>query len=97
LEDEIAMGSVENYVQSMEQFYSLSNRKVFSQLKQPTLLLVGACDTRTSPAAVDKAQQAIKDSYMLVLPKSGHLAVLDQPDKVAHAVMNFLQGSDSFI
>lgn len=55
-----------------------------------TLVVVGAEDAITPPAAAEAMAKAIPKSQLAVLPNAGHLANLDQPDAFTSAVSGFL-------
>ncbi|HWR15818.1 MAG TPA: proline iminopeptidase-family hydrolase [Terriglobales bacterium] len=60
-----------------------------SQIKVPTLIIVGDNDT-TDPRMSEEMHQKIPGSKLVVLPKSGHMTFVDQPDKFLTAVETFL-------
>jgi pimeloyl-ACP methyl ester carboxylesterase len=58
-------------------------------VKVPTLVLVGADDTRFL-AAADYMAKAITDSEKVVIPDAGHAANIDQPAAFNAAVVDYL-------
>lgn len=56
----------------------------------PTLILVGADDELTPPAAAETMQRGIAGSTLQVIPASGHLANLEQPEAFRAALQAFL-------
>ncbi len=81
---ELGQVDKEKYLQSMEAFYAVRNEEVFREINVPTLIMVGVEDTRTPPQAADEVQQLIRSSEVKVVPRAGHLGVLDQPQRVIH-------------
>ena len=60
-----------------------------SEIKIPTLLLVGESDTAFIPAAHYMAKK-ITDSELIIIPKAGHSANVDNPQAFNRAVIDFL-------
>ena len=65
----------------------------FASLKQisvPTLVVVGDEDTLTPPAEAQKMVDALPQSELVILPATGHLANLEQPEAFNRAFHSFL-------
>jgi len=56
----------------------------------PTLIIVGAEDTVTPPAAASEMHRAIAGSELVTIPEAGHLTNLEQPDAFDGAIVRFL-------
>jgi pimeloyl-ACP methyl ester carboxylesterase len=56
----------------------------------PTLILVGAEDTVTPPAAAEEMHRGIAGSELIVIPEAGHLTNLEQPESFNRALARFL-------
>lgn len=56
----------------------------------PTLIIVGAEDTVTPPAAAAEMHRAIAGSELVTIPEAGHLTNLERPDAFDAAVVPFL-------
>jgi pimeloyl-ACP methyl ester carboxylesterase len=72
----------------------LSRRDTTSSLKKikiPTLLLVGKKDTLTPPDTMKNMKKKIKGSKLYVVPKSGHMAPLENPEFVNEKINLFLE------
>lgn len=80
----------ERYLKAMAAIYPVSNVDVLRQIKVPSLAVVGTMDQRTPPYEADRARQLIRGGQLKVLARAGHLAVLDQPQRVAEVVTGFL-------
>lgn len=60
-----------------------------SQIKVPTLIVVGDHD-EADPKMSREMQQKIAGSKLVVLPNSGHMTFVDQPDQFIEAVRSFV-------
>jgi pimeloyl-ACP methyl ester carboxylesterase len=56
----------------------------------PTLVLVGAEDTQTTPEHASEIADGIPGAQFLVVPECGHLSTLEQPSTVTAALVNWL-------
>jgi proline iminopeptidase len=61
-------------------------------IKVPTLILVGDHD-ESDPSLSRDMQAKIAGSKLVVLPKSGHMTFVDQPNLFVKAVTDFLRGA----
>lgn len=59
-------------------------------LDVPTLVLCGQDDAWSPPARHEAMHQAIAGSTLVVLPECGHMATLEQPAAVTHALADWL-------
>jgi pimeloyl-ACP methyl ester carboxylesterase len=60
------------------------------EIRVPTLVICGAEDTITPLAEAEALQRGIAGSRLVVIPKAGHLANLEQPVAVNQALREFL-------
>jgi pimeloyl-ACP methyl ester carboxylesterase len=60
-----------------------------SSIKVPTLITVGDHD-ECAPSLSEEMNKAIAGSKLVVLPKSGHMTFVDQPNLFNRAVSEFL-------
>jgi len=58
----------------------------------PTLVVVGAEDAITPPAAAEAMAKAIPGARLAVIPEAGHLSPLEQPEAFNRHLELFLQG-----
>ncbi len=56
----------------------------------PTLLLLGELDVMTRPAAARPLAAALPDATTVILPGTGHLMMIEQPDPVIDTLAGFL-------
>jgi pimeloyl-ACP methyl ester carboxylesterase len=68
------------------------SRATLGSIKCPTLVIVGEDDQVTPAALAEEISNGIEKSSLLILPGSGHLSPLEQPEFVAQALVNFLRG-----
>jgi pimeloyl-ACP methyl ester carboxylesterase len=59
----------------------------------PTLLIYGSHDRLVSPALAGRAARTFRNGRVLVLPRIGHVAMMERPDLVAADVREFLQAA----
>ncbi|MDH6123271.1 alpha/beta fold hydrolase [Kitasatospora sp. GP82] len=60
------------------------------QIKVPVLLVYGLRDKLVSYRSARRACAAFEDARLLVLPESGHVAMMEHPEQVARAVRELL-------
>jgi pimeloyl-ACP methyl ester carboxylesterase len=56
----------------------------------PTLVLVGDADQLTPPARAQEIAAGIRGARLVVVPASGHLSTLEQPERVSAALVEWL-------
>jgi pimeloyl-ACP methyl ester carboxylesterase len=56
----------------------------------PTLVLVGEADQLTPPERAQEIAAGIRGAQLVVVPASGHLSTLEQPDRVNAALVDWL-------
>lgn len=61
-----------------------------SEIKVPTLVLVGEEDKMTPPSFSSHLDEQIKDTQMEILPGAGHMVMLEQEGEVAKVLTKFL-------
>jgi pimeloyl-ACP methyl ester carboxylesterase len=70
---------------------------VYDQLDRidlPTLIIVGDEDVATVPAKSERMHAAIRDSKLVVIPKAGHSASIEEPEAVTREIEGFLGSLD---
>lgn len=63
---------------------------LLAKITCPTQVIVGEHDTLTPPDLAQKFAQQIPGAQFAVIPQSGHLTVLEQPNAFLQAARNFL-------
>lgn len=61
------------------------------KIKQPVLTLWGENDRWLSNAHLTRLQQRLPDNSVIKIPQCGHLPQMDQPERVAEAIVPFLR------
>ena len=57
---------------------------------KPTLLIWGDKDEQTPLKDAERLHREIPDSKLVIVPNSGHLILLDAPDAVSKALVDFI-------
>jgi pimeloyl-ACP methyl ester carboxylesterase len=73
----------------------IDRQGVYEQLDRidlPTLIVVGDEDVATVPAKSERMHAAIRDSRLVVIPRAGHSASIEEPEAVTEAMGAFLAG-----
>ncbi|WP_207711750.1 alpha/beta fold hydrolase [Sulfobacillus harzensis] len=90
LTEDLKTADPNRYLAAMAAIYLVGNREIFPQVLNDTLIVVGSLDQRTSPDMADAAARLIPNSQVRVVPDAGHLALLDQPERIEDLVLEFL-------
>jgi pimeloyl-ACP methyl ester carboxylesterase len=61
-----------------------------SKIKAPTLVLCGEQDKMTPLRFSSQLQENIPDASLSIIPEAGHMVMLEQPEKVAAEILQFL-------
>jgi len=62
------------------------------QIQTPTLILVGEQDKMTPLRFSEELAESISGAEMKVIPRAGHMVILEQPERVAEGIRSFLEG-----
>lgn len=66
------------------------SRPFLAAIDCPTLVLVGDADAATPPDAAREIAAGIRGARLVIVPKSGHLTTLEQPDAVTSALTEWM-------
>ena len=66
------------------------SRPSLAAIRCPTLVLVGEGDELTPPALSQEIAAGIPGARLVVVPDSGHLSTLEQPEQVTEALMQWI-------
>ena len=66
-------------------------RPELSKLAMPALLIWGEKESFGPPSVAAEMARRMPDDYVDIVSDAGHLAWLDQPEKVVASISNFLQ------
>ena len=62
-------------------------------IRKPTMIIVGREDRTTPPEEADIIHKGILNSELSIVPETGHLVMLEQPETFNLLVLNFLEGN----
>jgi len=65
-------------------------REHLGHITAPTLVIAGRADAATPPAHARELADGIAGATLMEIPRAGHLATVDQPDAVVHALLDHL-------
>lgn len=68
----------------------VDSRPSLGAISVPTLVLVGDLDPLTPPDRSEEIASAIPGARLVVVPHSGHVTTLEQPERVNHALVEWL-------
>ncbi|SFD97340.1 alpha/beta fold hydrolase [Blastococcus tunisiensis] len=60
-------------------------------LRPPTLVLWGARDKLVDPSMAPRLASAVPDARLAILPRAGHVAMLEDPEATARAVLGMVE------
>ena len=81
---------VAGYIGCSEAIRDLNYLGRLSEIKTPTLIIVGEEDPGTPVAASEAIHERIPDSRLVVLPCAAHLSNTEQPEAFNRALIDFL-------
>jgi len=79
-----------SYIKALKATTLYNRTADLDKIAVPTLLVFGEADTLTTAAMGQEMHGRIKGSKLVVVPKSGHLVNLEQPDAFEAALESFL-------
>jgi pimeloyl-ACP methyl ester carboxylesterase len=68
-------------------------RDLLPRIAVPTLLIWGELDARSPLSVARQFEQAIQDTKLVVIPGSGHVSNLEQPEQFNEAVREFCRAN----
>jgi pimeloyl-ACP methyl ester carboxylesterase len=66
-----------------------------ARVTAPTLVIHGSQDRLVNPAMAARAARVFRAAYAVVLPRVGHVAMMETPELVARIMSEFLASADS--
>jgi 3-oxoadipate enol-lactonase len=85
---------LQGYIDTCAAIRDADISQIAEGINQPTLCLVGDEDISTTPEEVKKLSRLIKGSKFIIIEGSGHLPCLDNADKMASIILQFIFGPD---
>ncbi len=80
----------EGYAAAAEAIAAADLSAATARLTNPTLILVGAQDQATPPAAAEAMRDAIAGARLAVIADAAHIATIEQPEAITAAIAGFL-------
>ena len=65
------------------------------EIAAPALVVVGEDDRMTPVRYAERLTAEIPDAHLVVIPRTGHLPMVERPVETAEAIADFLRGLDS--
>jgi pimeloyl-ACP methyl ester carboxylesterase len=65
-----------------------------ARITAPTLVIHGSHDRLVNPATAARAARVFRNAHVVLLPRTGHVAMLEHPERVARIVRQFLADAD---
>ena len=81
-----------NWAQALKLLAELDNRRVFSELTQPGLHILGAADVLVPASAASALSDLNRSQQIYLLPQAAHALHWSQPEKIVALIASFLQG-----
>jgi 3-oxoadipate enol-lactonase len=91
IRNQILATPVAGFIGCSKAILGLNYVERLSQIKLPTLIIVGEDDPGTPVAASKAIHQRIQNSKLVVLPSAAHLCNIEQTDAFNAALLPFLQ------
>jgi pimeloyl-ACP methyl ester carboxylesterase len=67
------------------------SRPILTDIRCPTLVLVGEADTLTPPDRAAEMANGIAGARLVTVPDCGHLSPIERPEAVTHALLEWLR------
>jgi 3-oxoadipate enol-lactonase len=87
------MDGVERATQAVARRTSVLDK--ISQIKVPTLVIVGSDDISTTPDRAQHIAEGIAGARLETIEGSGHMTAIEQPERVSQLLSEFLAQADS--
>lgn len=86
----LAIGA-QTYLQQQEAIIARpDSRPDLPRITVPTVVLVGDSDALTPPELSQEMAAGIPDATLVTIPRAGHMALIEQPEAVAAALLGWL-------
>jgi pimeloyl-ACP methyl ester carboxylesterase len=86
--------SIESFFRSIGDLRDTDLRGQLHQLCLPTLGIFGTRDNIVSPANADMLAEGISDAEVVLMEKSRHFPMTDEPERFVHKLTNFLSAEN---
>jgi 3-oxoadipate enol-lactonase len=92
---ELASRSVPSFIQAAEAVLKHDMTGFLSKISAPTLIISGELDTIATREYSELLHQEIPNSQLEIIPRTGHMAIIEKPDVFCEIVLNFLVNKPS--
>lgn len=82
---------VEGYISCIQAIRKLNYLERLSEIKMPTLIIVGKDDPGTPVSASEAMHERISNSRLVIIPSARHLTNVEKPEAFAAALLEFLK------
>ncbi|GHD59746.1 3-oxoadipate enol-lactonase [Thalassobaculum fulvum] len=82
---------VKGFVGCCRAIQAMDQRETIAAIAAPTLIIVGADDSGTTPDMARDIQERIPHSHLTILPEAAHLSNIEQAALFDNAVLEFLE------
>ncbi len=93
LERSLGTTSVDGYTGSCEALAIADLTDLARTIRTASLVIVGTADEATPPVVAEQLHRLLPKARLVELPGAGHLANLEQPERFARVVLDFLTGA----
>jgi 3-oxoadipate enol-lactonase len=91
ISEQLLSTPLKGYIGCIEAFRRLNYIDRLTEIKMPTLIIVGEQDHGTPVEASQAMHERIANSEMVILPSASHLSSVEQPEAFQKALMGFLK------
>jgi 3-oxoadipate enol-lactonase len=95
LERTLRAASIHGYSGSCEALATADLSDLAGQVRAPSLVVVGTADGATPPSEAEALHRLLSAAELVRLPGAGHLANLEQPERFADIVLEFLDTKEA--
>ncbi len=91
IREQILKTPVEGYIGCSEAIRKLNYLDRLSEIRLPTLIMVGEEDPGTPVSAAESIRQRISNSKLIIIPSARHLSNIEQPEIFNRELLHFLE------
>jgi 3-oxoadipate enol-lactonase len=91
--DQLRATPSQGYVATCEAIRDMDLRDRLGTIEAPTLILAGAEDPATPPEHAERLVEGIRNSRLVVIPETAHLANIERAERVTGEIVGHLDGA----
>lgn len=84
--------SIRSYLCCCSDLLSFDASDLLKDITYPTLVLCGQQDIILPPKLSERLARGIKESKLVIIPKTNHIIVISDPDALAKEILTFIKG-----